>query len=285
MTTLVMTALPAAADSSLRISTGSNFSSGKYGTDDKTEIFSAPVRIAWRTGDFELSASTSYVSVDGTGNVIPGDLGPIQTLRCLQARDTRPDLFDRFCRDRRLPTTERVKNSGMGDVILGFSWSLPVEVTGKWLIDLGGRVKLPTASEDKNLGTGETDFSFSVDIARSFGKVTPFVNVGYRIFGDPVLDDGLGEPFQIDLENGFTTSVGLIFPVGKKANLSISYDYLEKTVRTVTPVTDSHELTMGLGGPIGDKGWRWSLYGVAGLSQSSPDIAAGVSLSYRFSFD
>lgn len=277
---LLVSGAPAAAEDKIRLSTGINFSSGDYGTGATTEILSAPFRVAWRTGDFEFSASVSYITIEGAGDVIPGEIGPIITLRCEELRLTRPLAFERFCRDLlETPEPDTFRNSGMGDVVLGFSWALPQSLTGDWFIDVGARVKLPTASEQDGLGTGKTDVTASLDIAYPFESITPFAGVSYRFFGDPVLDDGLGTPFTIDLEDGLTASAGFMYLLPSQMSVTMAYDYVEKTI---VGSSAGHEATLSIGAPIGDNGWRLSGYGVAGLTRSSPDFVVGLSLSYGF---
>ncbi len=286
----IAVALPAATMSwqsasadELRFSTGIDFASGDFGAPTDTDILSAPFRVAFSAGDFELSASGSFVSVTGTGDIIPGDVGPIITFRCARLREKRPDLFDRFCRDRLRDLLdqpqERTTNSGIGDAVLGVTWSLPAAVTGNWLVDLGARVKLPTASANQGLGTGETDGSFSLDIARSVGAWTLYAGAGYRILGDPTIDGPGGAPVTIDLMNGATASAGLLYLFRDGSSLSLSYDYL---ARTVEGSSAAQEVTLGFGMPLGDSPWRWTAYGVAGLSRASPNFAVGMSISYGF---
>ncbi len=277
----ILIGAPAVAEDKLRLSSGISFSSGTYGTASKTEIMSAPFRAAWRTGDFEFSASMSYISIEGTGDVIPGDVGPIITLYCERLRLSRPLLFERYCRDLlETPEPETFRNSGMGDLVLGFSWALPQSMTGDWFVDLGARVKLPTADAQAGLGTGKTDVATTLDIAYSLGNVTPFAGIGYRFFGDPKLDDGLGTPLVIDLEDGITASAGLIYQFDNAVSLTVAYDYIQ---RTIDSSTAGHEATLALSTPVGKSGWRLGAYGVAGLAPASPDFVLGLSLSYGFS--
>ena len=271
-----------AADATLRFSSGLDFSKGDYGSDTDTEILTVPLRAALSLGDFEFSVTSSYLDVNGTGNVIPGGAGPIVTQRCEVLAQTRPELFERFCRDRlnSQPTETRFSNSGLGDTVVGALWSLPASMSGDWLVDLGARVKLPTASESKSLGTGKTDYSFSLDLSRGWGAWTLYAGGGYRVFGDPELDlNDTGDVERINLLNGVTASGGAIYSFVNGVNVSLGYDFLE---RSIAEATATHEATLGISLPIGDGGWRVSGCGVAGLSRSSADFAAGFSLSYSF---
>ncbi|MFZ5609015.1 MAG: hypothetical protein ACOY99_05335 [Pseudomonadota bacterium] len=274
---------PALAEGRWRLSSGVDFSNGKYGAATATQIVSAPLRAAWTTDDIEISAAVSFVSVSGTGDVIPGDAGPIITLRCARLRERRPDLFERFCRDRLAPPAEpeKVTSAGLGDVVVGFAWTLPEAVSGDWLIDLGARAKLPTASKAQGLGTGKTDVTLSLDIAHGFGALTPFAGLGYRFFGDPSFDGAGGAAVTIDLENGLSGAAGFAYALSPDTSVTLAYDYF---ARTVASSSAAQEVTLAFSGPISGN-WRWAAYGVAGLTRASPDVAVGLTLSYGFSLN
>jgi hypothetical protein len=240
-------ATPAAAQSgegikpSLSVTTGVDYSVGDYGLPDDTKIFVAPISARLTTGKLELTASVPYIRLDGAGGVV---LGP----------DGKP-----------LPGVpgEAGTKSGFGDISLGASISYELFFGGE--MDLGGRVKLPTSKD--GLSTGERDYVASADFSYPIGKVVPFVNVGYRIFGDP---EGT------DLKNGPTISAGSSFDLGK-ATLIASYDWS----RAVTEgAEDSKEIFAGLSVPAGD---RLSLtgYGTAGLSKGSADYGVGLLLTAK----
>ncbi|MEM9289115.1 MAG: transporter [Pseudomonadota bacterium] len=263
---------------SVSLSAGVDYSSGDYGTDDKTDILFAPISARVSFGDFTLRASIPFLSVDGPGDVIPGDGGPILTDTCARIQFTRPALFERFCQEEdTLALGDDGSASGLGDIVLGVSYTLPEEITGDFGLTFEGRIKLPTADEEQALGTGETDVALSVDLAWYGGLITPFATLGYRFLGDPTFTDELGD-FTIDLQDGFTASAGLSIPLGKRSTLTFAYDYLERSASTVE---DVHELYGGLSVPLSDA-WSITGYGVAGLTNSSPDFAVGLSLRFRF---
>ena len=64
--------------------------------------------------------------------------------------------------------------------------------------------KIPTADEDKNLGTGQTDFIVGLDGYKVFNNFVPYAGVGYYFFGKA---DELG------LTNAITANVGASFGV------------------------------------------------------------------------
>jgi hypothetical protein len=164
--------------------------------------------------------------------------------------------------------TQGGTRSGLGDVDLGATASLPSDSLGGFEVDLGGRVKLPTSDKSKHLGTGETDFSVSADVSYPIGAWAPFVTLGYRMPGDPV---------GIKLRNTFTVSTGTSISFGKTV-LIASYDYAE----AASPfATDSHELFAGVHTPIAEH-LTWTGYGTAGLSKGAPDFGVGMLFSYKW---
>lgn len=230
---------------SFSISTGVDYSTGSYGQTEDTDILVVPISARATAGRLSFTATLPYLRIDGPGGVVLGPGG-----------DPLPGV----------PTTAGVRD-GFGDLSLGATYTIPADELGGLEIGLGGRVKLPTSSQARQLSTGETDVSLSADISYTIGNVIPFVNVGYRFLGDP-------EGF--DLRNGPTASIGSSFVMGRSV-LIASYDY----ARSVSPATDdSHELFGGLSGPVGSR-LNLTGYGVVGLSDGSPDFGVGVLLTAR----
>ncbi|MEM9880949.1 MAG: transporter [Pseudomonadota bacterium] len=257
---------------------GADYSTGDYGADEDTDIIFVPVSARLRWENVSVRISVPYLSVDGPGDVIPGDGTPIVTDRCASIQFTRPVLFERFCQtEENTASGDDGQSSGLGDIVVAASYALPADITGDFGITFEGRVKLPTADVDAALGTGKTDFTVVVDAAWYGSTITPFVTLGYRIFGDPTFTDDLGD-FTVDLENGFTTSAGLTLPIGDSTALTFAYDYLQKSVDTADNI---HELYGAITAPLNDV-WGITAYGVAGLTDASADVALGVSLRYRF---
>lgn len=225
----------------LSITTGVDYSSGDYGTGVDTDILVVPVSARVKTGNLRFSASIPYIRINGA-NVVGGDGGPI--------------IID--------PTTPRVRRDGIGDLTVGANYAIPEEQLGFGL-DLGARVKLPTAQT--GLGTGETDFGFTSELSKTFGSVTPFVSAGYRFLGDPP---------GIDLNNTWNGSAGASVAVGKGVLLA-SYDYRQASTSTVE---DSQEVFAAFSTPVSDK-LNFTLYGSKGLSTGAPDFGAGAMVTMR----
>lgn len=233
----------ASTNSSFTVTTGVDHSSGKYGLDQNTNITVVPIVGRLTTGDFEFVASMPYIWLNSPGGVVIGPDGhPIPGV-----------------------PTSGGKVNGFGDVTLGAKYDVPN--AGDFDINVGGGVKLPTANKNKGLSTGKADFNVGGEVGYTFGNVSPFIDVGYRWFGDP---DG------VDLRNGPTASVGTSVSFGKSV-LIASYDYARAASATAK---DSHELFAGLAVPAGER-LTVTGYGTKGLSQGSPDYGVGLLLSVK----
>jgi hypothetical protein len=236
------------SDFTMSLSSGASYSSGKYGTGEKTEIWVVPFSLRLRTGPLRLTATLPYLRLDSPGNVIAGVGGA-------------PIIVDPNA------SATRIVRDGLGDLSLGAAYSLPSSVLGPLDIDIGGRVKLPTSSRHKGLTTGKTDFTVYTEFSYAIDTWAPYLNVGYRFFGDP---EG------INLRNGFSASLGTTKQFGRLVAIA-SYDYSQATT---SAIKDSHELFAALSGPLTGS-LNWTGYGIVGLSKGSPDFGLGLLLTAR----
>lgn len=245
MAALTSPAVAQTSDSSLSVTTGIDYSSGDYGTGVDTEIIVIPVAARYKTGDLRFTAAIPWLRIDGASSIVGGgDGGPV--------------IID--------PNAPRATRSGLGDLTLGVNWALPEDRLGFGL-DLGARVKVPTASDSKGLGTGKADASLAAELSKSFGNVTPFVSAGYRFVGSP---EGL------DLNNAWFGSVGASLVAGKSVFIA-SYDYRESRSALTE---DSQDLFGAFSTPL-SSALNFTLYGSAGLSDGSPDYGVGAMITLK----
>jgi hypothetical protein len=157
----------------------------------------------------------------------------------------------------------RTTESGVGDVLAALSYVFYPSSSALPALELTGRIKLPTADEDEGLGTGETDYTLQADVSKSFGALSSFATLGYRVLGDSS---------DLDLDDGFLASLGIGYRFSPRLNLGLAFDYREASTdgtddsREIVPYTSyrcSDSVTLGT-------------YGVVGLSDSSSDLAIGV---------
>lgn len=231
---------------------GFDYSEGDFGNPNglDTTTISVPLSARVDVGDFRFSVSGSWVQIEGPGGVLPGGV--------IVGDGTAPTNV--------VPDLET--NNGFGDLTLGVNYNVPASVTGKFLVQLQGRLKLPTASNEA-LTTNEVDGGVAVDLAYQFGDFTPFVTTGFRWRGDP---EGA------DLNNTFNVSVGSSYNLGGGYAIVGSYDFRQATTDTAE---ESQEIFGALAGKFNDK-LRWSLYGSIGFTDGAPDQGAGVQLIASF---
>ena len=232
----------------LTATAGLGYSIGNYTAPTTTDILVAPLGLRYATGPFRLTATLPYLRVASVGTLLSTAGGPI----VIAPGD---------------PNARKRARDGFGDLQLGVTYTLPASMTGAWLIDLTARAKVPTARRSIGLGTGEADAFVSTEISREFGRLAPFVNVGYRFLGDPP---------GFKLRNPISTSIGASYQIGKTFLIG-SYDYTRATTRLVP---DAHELFGGVSGPAIGR-LTWTAFGTAGLSQGAPDYGVGMLFSFK----
>ncbi|MBB5517792.1 transporter [Amphiplicatus metriothermophilus] len=232
------------------LATGFEYTTGDYGADVDTDILYVPVTAIFETARFQLKATVPYLRIEGPGAVIGGPEGGGVIIG-----PGGPGV-----------TTQ----SGLGDVIVSATYNLYPRSGGALpYVELTAKAKLPTADEDRGLGTGKTDVTVQADIFRSFGPLTPFAMVGYRFRGDP-------EGF--DLENSFLASGGAVLKMSDRFSVGGVFDYREAA--TVFS-EDSREISPFIAFKPAEN-VTVNAYGVFGLSDGSPDTGGGLQIRKAF---
>lgn len=226
---------------SFELSTGFDYSVGKYGATLDTSIKSVPVEAKAQLGRLRLQASLPYVWITGPGQIVGG----------VVVGSSSP--------------TAVAKRQGLGDLSLSGAYRLTNESGVLPIIELGSNVKLPTANT--TIGTGKTDYGVNVALYKSVGpQVTLFGSVGYS---------WLGSPAAYQLNDGITAYGGLNIRPDPAINLGASVAYREPVATglqgqaVVSPyMTYRFSQRLGL-----------TAYATAGLNEASPRIGAGVRLT------
>lgn len=255
---LVLASAGAQAEDGFSLSVGADYSSGDYGSDTTTDIFSIPVTGKWTSGNWSVKASLPWVRIDGDPNVLPG-VGSVV--------NSNPRGRGRGNAGAPPPSTpEEGSASGIGDLRLSATYAF--DTGGPLGVDLTANVKVPTADEDKGLGTGATDYGLALDLYRDFDGTTVFGGVGYTIMGDSDF---------IDVDSVLGANVGVSRKLGP-GSLGASYEWRE----AATDSFDDRSELMAFYSMRTDGGSRWQVYAVAGLSDGSPDIGAGFSYTIAY---
>lgn len=243
----LLVALTVRAEGSFTLSSGLDFSSGSYGSAQKTDTVYVPVIGKYETGDWTFRLTVPWVSIRGPGGVVGSGSDRVTVGNPAGNR--------------------RTTESGLGDVVAGASRT--VFESGGWVLDLGGKVKLPTGSEARGLSTGKADFTVQADLYRSIGPASLFGTVGYKRMGDP---DGT------DFRNPVFASVGLAHRVGATTTVGLSYDWRQRLRATSD---DIREITLFASHRFSDQ-WKAQIYAITGFSDASPDWGSGVIVGRMF---
>lgn len=234
----------ARADGVWTVSTGFDYSSGRYGEAAHSEMLTVPFGVKYEASPWTLRLTIPYVEVQGPSNVVASGGDPI-TLQ-------------------RAGATHRVAR-GMGDVVLGGAWTA-FQQDG-WLLDLGGKVKFATGNASQGLSTGKNDYSLQADVYRKLGIGTVFATLGKRKMGDP---EG------VNLADPAYGTLGWSMPLAVGMSGGATYDYRQKLQPSGAPV---RELTVFVTHRF-DEAWKIQGYVVSGYSPASPDLGGGLLLFY-----
>jgi hypothetical protein len=257
-----------AEDYPYSVGVGFEFSSGKYGTNTRTDTVLVPFTAVYsptnRLG-FSLQIPLAYQS---NGNVISSvamGAGGMQGSRAtmLAAGGMNGGLS---------PSTTGSRDSsesGLGDMTLKAAYILVPEKDAIPQIRPSVFIKFPTADKNKSLGTGEFDEGFAVEASKWFGNWNPFAEAGYTVQGKTQL---------LALRNYLTYNVGtgyqvterirpIIFLKGSSSPADGSSSLLEVRVKLKYQATNH----TGIDG-----------YLSKGLTTNSPDYGTGLSVYYDF---
>ncbi len=234
-----------AADNRVTLTTGVDYSTGKYGGTQSTDITFIPVIAKYETGLWTWKLSVPYIRITGPGNVVPS-VGQVAS-----------------------GSGSRTTQSGLGDVVASASYTVYSSLATQTLIDLTGKVKFATADETKNLGTGKNDYAAQVDIYKLVGKFTPFGTVGYKV---------LGSPATYTLNNVWYGTLGAAYKVSKTTTSGLMLDLRQKSSPAGAP---RRELTAFVSHKLSHD-WRLQGYAVKGFADGSPDWGIGAMVSYSY---
>jgi hypothetical protein len=233
-----------ANEASWRLTTGFDASTGEYGTGEETDTVYVPFGVSRQSGNWTLKANSAWVSIDGGSVIGGGDSGIV------------------------VPGGQPFDESGVGDTWLNATYALQSFPSDLGYLDLSAKLKVPTADEDKGLGTGEVDYTVQADFFKPMGNWTPMVSLAYKVKGEP---DG------VDLDNVLYASVGTAYRVSSVTSFGAMVDYQEASV---TSADNAQELFAYWSQKVSSD-WQFMLYGYAGFSDGSPDQGLGIQLSYR----
>jgi hypothetical protein len=161
------------------------------------------------------------------------------------------------------PTTTTVHESGLGDVSVAFGY-IPLKTEGGTKLALGARVRLPTADADRYLGIDDTALAVSTTLSQSFaGRAAIYGAVGYE------------RSFEAEA-NALFAQIGAEGYVLKSLLVGANVDWAQANDVLRRDSTQAGAYVAF------DATTEWSLvlYGSAGLTDTSPDVGAGLRLVF-----
>ena len=245
-----------------QIGTTPSFSSGRYGTDTRTEVFYTPItaRRLFDAGDVAVVVPFTCVRGNGAVTIVNGV--PVRQERLDASTSTRTASVS---------TTRSVTECGLGDVVLRGRYYAVDERGWMPTIAIRAHLKVPTANEGQGLGTGRADEGIGVEITRTlWGGLSAMLDGGYTFIGQPSgiayndnwwYDAGVGQDFAREI-----------------VNVSV---FLEEYRALVPGLPNAREVLAAVS-VKGANGWRLQLSGALGLSDGAPDHGFTFGASRRF---
>jgi hypothetical protein len=270
----------------LSLSVGADYSTGKYGSNESTDVYFMPFAATYNTGKFTYKLTIPYIRVTGPGDVIPGGLGgtggsssgagafgcpgdnrkgatkPADSGPCAGVTPATPGAPA-------TATQTRSTESGLGDIVAAATYNVLDNEAAGFYADVTGRVKFPTASESKGLGSGETDYAVQGYVEKNFGAPFVSLGLGYK---------WLGEPAGVSYKNVTFGSLGAGYKFSKTTTVDLSYDW---ATAAVSGAERPQEISANVSHWIND---HYKLNGIiyTGLSDANADVGGGVTLAYYF---
>ncbi len=240
----IVPALPSQA-ATLSLTSGLDYSTGKYGGTNSTDVTYIPVTAKYATSNWLLKLTVPYISITGPAN-------------------TTPNIGQAVYRSNALRT-----DSGLGDVITTASYNLVDQDENGLLVDLTGKIKFGTADKYLGLGTGANDYAAESNIYKLYGRKTIFGSVGYKVFG---------QSLGYTLNNAWYGSAGFSYGISNQANAGLIYDYRNQT----SSLSDPQKMwTMFYSKKISPS-WKTQTYLFKGAGNTSPDYGGGLMFTRQF---
>jgi hypothetical protein len=249
---MVLNTTAQSADGRWFFSTGVDYSSGDYGETSDTTIVTVPFTAGYVAQRWSAMLTVPIVNIQGPGTIVPGGLGNGGLVGGLLGST---------------PTSAAsgsgVDTTGLGDVSLTASATPYISEGGTQLMVIS-RIRAATGDVDDALGTGEWAASLSGGFRHPLGqRANVYGSVGYErafesgssgIIGALGAESYVADRVQLGAVLNYAQATSDLQRDGAQAGAYVSYDVSQST--------------------------RFQAYGAAGLSDTSPDVAAGLRMVF-----
>lgn len=234
-----------AAQGAYSLSSGVDYSSGKYGEPTATEVTYVPFTGRYETDSWIFKLTVPYISITGPGNVIPNIGQNVNTSNAVRT------------------------DAGLGDIVASTSYSLINSKRSGTIIDITGKIKFGTAEKFRGLGSGANDYAAETSVYKIMDSLSVFGTLGYKVFG---------QSLGYTLNDVFYGSLGISKNMGELTSTGLIYDYRQATSTWGDP---QQIWTVFLNRKINTR-WKVQTYIFTGSGNSSPDYGGGATLKQSF---
>lgn len=234
----------ARAEGAVQLTIGNEYTSGRYGSEDTTEIWYVPIMAKYAVGPCLFKVTIPYLRITGPGNTTAFNI-PLAN-----------------------KTTQRTA-AGPGDIMTGLSYALYENTASGVMFDLTGNIKFATADRDQGLGTGENDYAILGDLSKQVGKWGIFTGLGWKIMGSTP---------ELTLSDTWYGSTGLTYKLASRTTAGLVYDYRGEVVAGGSKVSEVTVFVSQKTGPTS----KIQCYFVKGFSTASADMGGGIAISLQF---
>ena len=229
------------------IGTAVDFSQGYYGAMTKTDVLATVTQIKYKASNFSVQLSLPYLFMSGRNYAISLDSTVATSMN----------------------NSHEITREGIGDAILGTTYNALYFDQYKLAVDVGFKLKIPTASHHDGLGTGEPDESLQFYVYKSIDDFTLIVGGGYK---------WLGQSATTKYQNVTNGTIGLNYQLSTSTSLGSLFDIRESAFKELE---NQSEITV-YGTHKFSPSWNSQLYVYKGLTNASPVFGVGSSVNYRF---
>lgn len=244
--------LPAGAGAAdWKFSSSLNYDTGKYGTSERTDSVYIPFTLKRYYTDYDLSVTVPYLSLSSTGLVTWVGGKPVRgTSRTTTAADS--------------------DEAGLGDILLRGGYTLMREEPDTFDLALAAKLKLPTADEEKGLGTGEADIGAGLEFAKLVSPGWTFLADGYYTL--------IGEPAGAEFNNQLALDLGFYRELSESLGVTVLFE-------AQTAIVDGNDGARSLSGTLthlASENTQLTAGLILGLSDGSPDAGVNIGVSKKF---
>ena len=229
---------------------GVGYDQGDFGSTEVSRAYYAPFSLRYTRSRFDVGVSSAFARIDTAGGVRLIDGVPTQT------NSSSGPLLE----------------SGIGDTTIRSRFFAVIDEgrgTAKPSITPFVKVKIPTAAEQRGLGTGKTDYGFGVELDKEVGPVFLFGDAGYTVVGKiPALN--------------FRNRPAASFGVGRQVSEAVTVSGMLDWRRAIIAGNTNPAELVGVLSYKASRRVTVSPNAFVGLTNGSSDFGAGLQMSLKF---